>query len=74
MGKALNVFAKGLKIAGHVALGSLAYGLSASAANWHPNPATPVGFIWNTVGITVATGAIAAMFRFAQYDPAKVGK
>jgi hypothetical protein len=72
MGKFLNGATKGLKIACHVALGSLAYGLGTGITNFHP--VGTLGLIWNAVGVSLSAGAVAALFRWAQYDPSKVGK
>ena len=72
MGKLTNSFSKGLKIASHVALGCLAYGVATGAANFHPDPTTVPGMLWYSVGISLTTGAVAAAFRWANYNPSKV--
>lgn len=72
MGKLLNGAAKGLKIASHVALGCLTFGLLTASKSLHPDPTTIPGQLWYMFGPAVSGGIIAAMFRWAQYDPSKV--
>lgn len=71
MGKFANSLWKGLKVAAHVVVGSVAYGAAAWIGNFHPDPATIPGLIWNTAGIGVATGLVAFLGRWAGWDPSK---
>ncbi len=70
LGKVGNIIGKGATVAAHVAAGSFAFGLTIATANWHPTGVP--GLLWYGGGITIASGLIGAVTRWAKFDPSKV--
>jgi hypothetical protein len=71
-----NILAKGLKVGAHVIVGSVGAGLGMVALHWAP-PATwpPIAIAaWYGAGASIVGGASAAITRWAQFDPTKLGK
>lgn len=68
-----NALVKGLKVAGQTVAGVVGFGLLAAAApdGWKPGPDAPavVAMLWYTVGAGLASGAGAALVRWATYKP-----
>ena len=76
MSKIGNILAKGAKVGAHVIVGSIGFGLGAVALHWAP-PATAHPLLqaaWWGIGSSVVGGASAALIRWAQFDPSKLGK
>jgi hypothetical protein len=73
LSKVGNVLAKGLKTAGHVLVGSTLYGLQTAVTNYHPTDPM-VALLWGSIGVSVWSAASAAILRWAQFDPSKLGK
>ncbi len=71
-----NILAKGLKVGAHVIVGSVGFGLGAVALHWAP-PVTASPLLqaaWWGAGASIVGGTSAALLRWAQFDPSKLGK
>lgn len=76
MSKLGNILAKGLKVGAHVIVGSVGAGLGMVALHWTPPGTWPpiAQAAWYGAGASIVGGASAAIIRWAQFDPTKLGK